>query len=55
MDRYLTFQRKYQGQYQVGVQELQKDSFGNERYVVKEIRTFKTEVAANAFAALFAN
>jgi hypothetical protein len=55
MQQFLTFTRKHQGKYQVGVQELKETFDGHFIYTIVEMRSFDDELAAERFAATFEN
>jgi hypothetical protein len=53
VQQFLTFTRKHQGKYQVGVQELKETFDGHFIYTIVEMRSFDGELAAKRFAASF--
>lgn len=50
---FLAFPRKFEGRYQVGIQELRSDSVGQLRYITIAMETFDTPEQANEFSARF--
>lgn len=53
MPTFLAFPRKFEGRYQVGIQELRPNSEGQLRYITIAIETFDTIEQANKFSARF--